>query len=332
MYSFLRIVVTGIGNLGRRRPSSAAARQARPAVEAMEDRLVPSGTPLLLKTLHHRPHHPKHVHLSPALLRLLEQESNLQVNPIVHVPPIILQLPVPDYTNVFFTMTSLDNGTPHQLLIQTQTANADGSASFTGVWGLQNNGGVPITNGQLVENLFDTHITFSWANGTHSFDGTITQVNGHWHIDGQVTVQGGGGPGHVVGDQDIVPDLTGVNFAMTSLDNGTPHQLLIQSETINAAGDASFTGLWGQQNNGGMPISGGHLGFDATGVEVTFNWANGTHSFDGHVSWGTWLTFEGSVALSPISILPRPGFGWLIDGQVTVQGGGGPGHVSGHQV
>jgi hypothetical protein len=316
-------MVTGVRNLGKRRPTSAAARHVRPAVEAMEDRLVPSGSPLFVKALHHRPHHPKQIHLNPALVRLLEQESDLQVNPILHLPPIILQLQVPDLTNVFFTMKSLDNGTPHQLLIQTQTGIPDGSATFTGLWGLQNNGGVPITNGQLVQDLTGTHITFGWGSN-HSFDGYITQVNGHWHIDGQVTVQGGGGPGHVVGDQDIVPDLTGVNFAMTSLDNGTPHQLLIQSETINTAGDASFTGLWGQANNGGVPITGGHLGFDAAGVEITFNWAGGTHSFDGHVSYGVWLTWNG--------IIPIPQFGWLIAGQVTVQGGGGPGHVSGHQV
>jgi hypothetical protein len=76
----------------------------------------------------------------------------------------------------------------------------------------------------------------------------------------------------------------------------------------------------------------GSLGFDATGVEITFNWANGTHSFDGHVSWGSWLTLSQAAPLVRIVNFPLPGFGWLIDGQVTVQGGGGPGHVSGHQV
>jgi hypothetical protein len=290
----------------------------------MEERVVPSALHLALH-LRQAHHHPKKHHKHPG--QGPGNGGNAANNP---APTPVLQ--VPDLTNVFFQMTSLDNNTPHQLLIQTETSNPGAAAAFTGVWGLQNNGGIPTTDGLLVQEADGTHVTFGWG-GDHFFDGLITQVNGHWHIDGQVTVNSGGGPGHVVGDQAIVPDLTGVNFAMTSLDNGTPHQLLIQSETINPAGDATFTGLWGQQNNGGVPITDGHLGFDATGTEITFSWG-GNHSFDGHVSLGFYST--GSTILQQLStgstILQQLHYGWLIDGIVTVQGGGGPGHVSGHQV
>jgi hypothetical protein len=55
----------------------------------------------------------------------------------------------------------------------------------------------------------NVHIVVSWnGNGTtpnptgdHVFEATITGNAGSFHIDGQVTVAGGGGPGHVVGDQ-----------------------------------------------------------------------------------------------------------------------------------
>jgi hypothetical protein len=312
MRQLVRRALAGLRQLHKPR-SSPAARRFRPAVEGMEERALPSAMHLL-----HHPHHPHHHrkhHNDPG--QLPGNGGNPGNNP---PPAPVLQ--APDLTNVFFQMTSLDNNTSHQLLIQTETVNPGGDATFTGVWGLQNNGGIPTADGHLVQGPNGTFITFDWS-GTHTFEGTITQVNGHWHIDGQVTVQGGGGPGHVVGDQAIVPDLTGVNFAMTSQTNGTSHQLLIQTETINPAGDATFTGLWGQQNNGGMPITDGHLSFDATGTEITFTW-NGNHSFDGHVTFGTWYSTVGPILV--------PHQGWLISGTVTVQGGGSPGQVSGHQV
>jgi hypothetical protein len=314
MHRILRRALAGLRHFRTPRPSPDAHR-FRPVVEGMEERVVPSAVHLA-HHLRHPHHHPKKHHKHPG--QGPGNGGNVVNNP---APTPVLQ--VPDLTNVFFQMTSLDNNTPHQLLIQTETLNpGGGGATFTGVWGLQDNGGIPTTDGQLVQQADGTHITFGWGTD-HSFAGLITRVNGHWHIDGQVTVQGGGGPGHVAGDQAIVPDLTGINFVMTSQDIAIPHRVLIQSETINAAGDACFTGVWDQATNGGVPITDGHLGFDATGTHITFSWG-GTHSFDGHVSLGLYSTGN--------DILHELHYGWLIDGIVTVQGGGSPGHLSGHQV
>jgi hypothetical protein len=206
-------------------------------------------------------------------------------------------------------MLSPSTQTTHELLIQSETYNPDGSATFTGLWGKQNNGGVPITDGALAFDATGVHITFTWA-GNHSFDGHIT--NGVvYQIAGLVTVTGGGGPGFIYGQQNLVPDLSGVNFAMTSLSNGTPHQLQITKVTYSFNGTASFTGVWDGGNGPGVAVSDGTLTQDANGTHILFDWG-GNHSFDGYI------TLVGGV--------------WHIDGQVTVAGGGGPGHVVGSQV
>jgi hypothetical protein len=107
------------------------------------------------------------------------------------------------------------NGSPaHDLVIQTETFLADGSANFTGTWSGQGPNSHQITNGRI---WFDAtgkmEMSFSWtngSNGTNSFLGTLTRVNpfpaaayyygAPYHLDGDVTSSTGGGPGHVSGN------------------------------------------------------------------------------------------------------------------------------------
>ncbi len=282
MRRFLRRLTDGVTRLTSNRKSSPITRTVRPQVEGMEERVALSATSVMARPI---------------------------------VAPIHISF-VPNLTGDRFGMISVSNGTKHSLLIQTESRGLF-TGSFTGKW----DGGAAISNGQLVDDANGVHISFTWGNGSHSFDGELTAAGSIWDIDGNVTVTGGGGPGHVVGQQNLVPDLTAVNFSMTSLTNGTSHSLKIQSETLNADGTASFTGLW----DNGAAISNGKLSQDAQGTHVTFTWGNGTHSFNGHISFGVWVT-PGSGP-----IFGRIHFGWKIDGFVTVQGGGGPGHVVGHQ-
>jgi hypothetical protein len=198
-----------------------------------------------------------------------------------------------------------------QITSQTNQGFFGHSATFTGLWGNGSNAGTPVT-GTLNYNLDGSiHIHFSWANGTHTFDGTITGTVGHYHIDGNVTVNGGGGPGHIIGNE-VPPNFAGIVFNMTSLTNGTTHQLQIQTQTDLSNGTATFTGVWdGNKGGPGSPVT-GTLSFDAQGkIHIHFTFGNGTHSFDGTITPG----FLGS---------------WHIDGYVTVTGGGGPGHVVGN--
>jgi hypothetical protein len=301
MLRFVQSLFGGLAKLGEKRSSSPVTRKARLEVEGMEDRTLLSAASLL----HHPKHlvHHRHHHHKPALVTV-NPPAPIQID---NLPPLVLN--VPDMTGDKFVMQSQTNGTVHTLVIQSQSFNGDGSANFTGTW----DGGAAVADGHLEYGLGGVHVTFTWGNGSHSFDGVISGSEGSYHIDGQVTVTGGGGPGHVVGNENLIPNLTGLTFDMKSLDNGTSHTLAIQSETFNADGSASFTGLW----DGGAVVSGGSMWHDAS-THIEFNWGNGTHSFDGHITFG--------VGTSP---LPRFLFGWTIDGQVTVQGGGGPGHVTG---
>jgi uncharacterized delta-60 repeat protein len=107
---------------------------------------------------------------------------------------------VADLTGVGFSLTSLDNGTSHTVVIQMELYNADGTATIWGTWDDQ-----AITGTVQYDADGNIHIIFSWlgANGglDHTFYGTVSGVAGAYHIDGMVTVLGGGGPGHCVGDE-----------------------------------------------------------------------------------------------------------------------------------
>jgi hypothetical protein len=345
MKSFLHRLIGRTGARTQGRPAPSITRQVHPEVEAMEDRL-------LLSAAHpfHHPRHPvrhparharhaKPVATPPAPSNRLGIQSVSPVQAADQFPQWTIQNPrlivnVHDFSGALFVMQSEATGIKYQLRVQSETWNPDGSANFTGRWGSAD--GPAITDGRLE---FDPNggikITFSWVGGTHSFTGHLTTFGGLWFIDGQVTVQGGGGPGRVLGQQNLNPDLTNVQFGLAGPD-GTMHQLLIQSETLNADGTATFTGAWDFLNNSpGAAVTGG-MSQDAQGTFVSFAWGN-DHSFAGHATFVRPLLKGGLGALSSLSFgrlfpgLPLLTGHWHLDGQVTVQGGNGPVQVAGDQ-
>src|SRR5262249_36579007 len=107
-----------------------------------------------------------------------------------------LQVSLPDLAGVRFRLAPLTDPTapPSELDIQTQTYNADGSASFTGTWN------TPYTptptptalfNARLAYDTKGIHITFSYIpydpQYPVQFDGHITNVGMGWHIGGYLS-------------------------------------------------------------------------------------------------------------------------------------------------
>jgi hypothetical protein len=193
--------------------------------------------------------------------------------------------PVADLTNVSFTVISDDGTVSHQLVIQSQIAQADGSATFNGVWDPA--GADLVVTGTLTADPDGTiHLIFGAADGSN-FDSVVSGQASAYHIDGTLTPGDGSAPVHLAGDQDQAPpaavtpvaDLTNISFALTD-DNGVAHQLQIQTQTTNPDGSATFTGLW----DGSEQVN-GTLAYDASGnVHMTF--AGSTDSFDGTVTTG----------------------------------------------
>jgi hypothetical protein len=97
-------------------------------------------------------------------------------------------------------LTSLDNGTTHAVVIQSQADNGDGTATITGSWD-----GQALTGTVQFDVYGNIHIVFQWGGShggpDHTFYGTISGgIIDPYSLDGMVTVLGGG-PGHCVGDQ-----------------------------------------------------------------------------------------------------------------------------------
>ena len=74
---------------------------------------------------------------------------------------------VPDFTAVAFALTD-DSGAAHQLLIQSQAAQPDGSATFTAVWD-----GQSVTGTLAYDAAGNLDLTFNAADGS-SFAGTVS--------------------------------------------------------------------------------------------------------------------------------------------------------------
>ena len=101
---------------------------------------------------------------------------------------------VMDLTGLTFSLTSLDNGSTHWVVIQGQSDNGDGTATITGTWD-----GQALTGTVQYDANGNIHIVFQWMGGhsgpVHTFYGTTDGYS----LDGMVNVLGGGGPGHCVG-------------------------------------------------------------------------------------------------------------------------------------
>ena len=136
---------------------------------------------------------------------------------VIHVNPVV---DVANIQGLTFTLTSANKPT-HLLAIQTETYNADGSASFTGTWtgeGPNSNGtGHQVLNGTI---KFDangnTILSFAWTNGQgtqNTFCGSLTPVKNQYpgtaasvyapryFLSGVVSTPPGtgGGPGAISG-------------------------------------------------------------------------------------------------------------------------------------
>jgi hypothetical protein len=165
-------------------------------VEAMEDRTVPSRTSLLVTPdlppdLVGQLGHRRHLFIpKPGQFQL-----NLSVlEKLAHG----LQVSVPDLAGVRFRLEPLTDPSapPSELDIQTQTYNADGSASFTGTWS------DPYTPTPTPTAVFNArlaydgtpggiHITFSYSpydpQYSVRFDGHINSPGVLWHIGGYLS-------------------------------------------------------------------------------------------------------------------------------------------------
>ena len=118
-----------------------------------------------------------------------------------------------------------------------------------------------------------------------------------------------------------VPDLRGYTFYLNSTNGKPAHTLVIQSETFNRFGSASFTGTWQGDGPNSKTVS-GTLAFTAnshTVVNVNFSWTNGNNGQN---------SFSGSLTPvhNRISVLSAA---YYLTGNVTSSTGGGPGMVSG---
>jgi hypothetical protein len=190
---------------GRRGPGTGPGiHRVRPTVETLEDRLVLSARPLpdlpgfaggaffATSALKQHLFIPKvtQVVVSSVASRLVKNEvlaSKL--------------LAVADLSNVHFAL--LDSNNPphaHQLVIHNQFFDKNGAATFDGLWDQGNNVGQPVFGQLAWDGGQGIRITFTFGSD-HSFAGHITVQNNLWHLEGDVTVTGGGGPGHVSGNE-----------------------------------------------------------------------------------------------------------------------------------
>jgi hypothetical protein len=186
------------------------------------------------------------------------------------LPPVS---PVTDFTNVSFALIE-DNGAAHQLQITTQTAQPDGSATFTGVCDGHNGTGT-----LAFDATGNVHLTFA-GDDNSTVDGLISGTPDAYQFDGTYTSADGQAVHVMVGPSSAqaapVTDFTSVSFALTDGD-GTPHELQVESQTAQADGSATLTTLWD-----GVEVS-GTLTYDSAGnVRMTFS--GDAVQFDGTIS------------------------------------------------
>jgi hypothetical protein len=198
--------------------------------------------------------------------------------------------PVTDFTNVTFALTD-DSGAAHQLQIQTQTAQPDGSATFQGVWDGQDGAGEQVNGTLSYDAAGNVHIAFS---GDHeSFDGSLSGDPGAYQLNGNLQTQAPAAP---------MADFTNVPLSLTD-DSGTIHQLQITSQVTQPDGSATFQGVWDGQDGAGEQVT-GTLSYDEAGnIHVAFNGDN--ESFDGSLSGDPGAYhLDGTLKLSGVGQAP----------------------------
>jgi hypothetical protein len=190
MFTYLRNL------LGQKRGSSkpAAASRSRSVslrLEALEDRLTPST-----------------VAATPDVMPINNPGAPTQIQRIIYQPAVV---DVPNLQGLTFHLVSSTMGKPaHDLHIQSETYNANGSASFTGTWTGDNSSGKgtpkPVTGSLSFDSSGNMILSFSWMNGSggqNSFSGVLTRANTAYtgyYLEGNVMASSpSDGPGHVSG-------------------------------------------------------------------------------------------------------------------------------------
>ncbi len=191
--------------------------------------------------------------------------------------------PVSDLTGVEFSLTAAEDGSTHDLLIQSETLQPDGTAQITGLYDGQS------ASGTLSANA-DGSLAISFGPSANvGIDGTISGNPGQYTIFGINRADQGGIAPELNGVQVMqanptpVADLSNVSFTVYSDDGTVSHQLVLQSQTAQADGSATFAGVWDQANDGGTAVS-GDLSTDAAGnITIGFT-IDQSSSFEGTVS------------------------------------------------
>jgi hypothetical protein len=208
---------------------------------------------------------------------------------------------VADFTNAAFNLTD-DTGTAHQLQIQAQSPQPDGSATFTGVCDGHFGSGTI-----FYDAAGNIHMTFT-AEDASTVDGIVSGDPGAYQFDGSLT-SADGTTIHAAGGQTAaqvatVADFTNAGFDLTD-GSGTAHQLQITDQTAQPDGTATFNGVWDGQSVAGT------LAYDAAGnIRIQFSGDNGS---------------------CDATIAGEPG-AFQIDGNVTMLGGDTPLAVTGNQL
>jgi hypothetical protein len=201
--------------LGQKRGSSkpAAASRSRSVslrLETLEDRLTPSTFAAMPEVA---PHMSQVINPEISMVSTQIQNTAQLSSSILRVSPHLFGS-LPSFAGVTFRMTD-SNGHTHTLSITKQIDYPNDTATFTGIWadgsGTKSE---PLTTGMIWANPDGSlGIQFTWngpnaAKGQHTFNGTLTldPLTPWYNIEGNVTVQGGGGPGHLVGND--APPLT----------------------------------------------------------------------------------------------------------------------------
>ena len=195
MRNFLSTIATAIFGSNRAVKTPRTPRRVSLGLEVLEGRDLPSVSPILS------------VAAQTQMVQVAYQQAVVQV---------------PNLQGYSFHLVSSNGKPTHDLVIQSETYNADGSASFTGTWAGDgpNGSGTPkaISNGTIKYDASGNIVlSFSWTNGSggqNSFSGDLTRNNTRWpeaaavscygvsyHLDGNVTTPTpGDGPGHISGD------------------------------------------------------------------------------------------------------------------------------------
>ena len=193
---FTRLVAL-LGSKPSRKPAPAP-RRTQLGLEVLEGRALPS--------------------ISPMFLGAVQGTMATQATQMAQTTNQAVVTNVANLQGYSFHMVSSSGKPAHDLVIKTETYNADGSANFTGTWqgyGPNSTGTPKTISGTIkLDAQGNTNLSFSWANGSggmNTFNGTLTAhpyEHGRRLLDlfpfppqGDVTTPvPGDGPGHISGD------------------------------------------------------------------------------------------------------------------------------------